>query len=329
MEGAMTTLFVTEQGCRLVRRGYAILGYKNREKLFMYPLENIRQIVIMGRVEVSSSLLGLLMVRGVDTVFLSRYGRFKGRVSAGAGKNILIREKQFQRRSEPSFALQFCRSLVRAKILNSRNLIRKQRPNLAEEMKPRLENALRSIQRAGSLNALRGLEGAFATLYFQKFPQLLKETFGFTRRIKHPPPDPLNILFSLGYTLLFNSVYALVEAAGLDPYAGFFHQARYGHPALVSDLMEPYRAPLVDRLVIRLINNGKISKEHFRKGESRSEMEETALKMFISGYQERLFSRFSRNSVRETTWNLLQKDVWQFQKHLEGETDEFKPYIFR
>ncbi len=325
----MTTLFITEQGCRLVRRGYAILGYKNREKLFMYPLENVRQIVIMGRVEVSSALLGLLMARGVDTVFLSRYGRFKGRVSGSAGKNILIREKQFQRRNELPFALKFCRRLIRAKILNSRNLIRKQRPNLVEEMNHRLENALRSIQRAESLNALRGLEGAFATLYFQKFPQLLKEAFGFTRRIKHPPPDPLNILFSLGYTLLFNSVYALVEAAGLDPYAGFFHQARYGHPALVSDLMEPYRAPLVDRLIIRLVNNGKITREHFRKTDSGYQMEETALKLFVAGYQERLFARFSRNGVQETTWNLLQKDVWQFQKYLEGEADEFKPYIFR
>jgi CRISPR-associated protein Cas1 len=40
---------------------------------------------------------------------------------------------------------------------------------------------------------------------------------GFARRARRPPPDPVNALLSLGYTLLGENLFAALEIVGLDP----------------------------------------------------------------------------------------------------------------
>ncbi|RMH78953.1 MAG: CRISPR-associated endonuclease Cas1 [Calditrichaeota bacterium] len=322
-------LFITEQGSRLVKRGRVLMVYKGEEKLFMYPLENITQLVVMGRVELSTGLMGLLMGSGVDTVLLTRDGRFKGRITGKASKNIFLREAQFRRRDDPAFCLSLSKRLVLAKALNARTMLRRHHPPVYQDARRRLENAIHSIETAPDLSVLRGLEGSFAAFYFSLFPRLLMGNFVFTKRQKHPPPDPVNALLSLGYTLLFNTLYALVEAAGLDPYAGFFHQSSYGHPALVSDLMEPYRAPIVDRLVIGLINKNALTPEDFRQEDGKVLLTEEALKRFVEAYQKRLFAKYMVGEKREALWNILQRNVWDFGKYLQGETETYEPYRFK
>ncbi len=82
---------------------------------------------------------------------------------------------------------------------------------------------------------------------------LIDDEWGFRKRIKHPPTDPVNSMMSYGYSLLFYNIYAMVRTHGLHPYIGIFHRIRDGHPALVSDIMEEFRAPVVDTTVLSLI----------------------------------------------------------------------------
>ncbi|MEW6388800.1 MAG: CRISPR-associated endonuclease Cas1, partial [Thermodesulfobacteriota bacterium] len=91
--------------------------------------------------------------------------------------------------------------------------------------------------------------------YFAAFAKMVRHSFGFTKRERHPAPDPVNALLSLGYTLVYNEIAALLDGLGFDPYLGFFHQPRFGHAGLASDLLEEFRAPLVDRFTLGLINN--------------------------------------------------------------------------
>jgi CRISPR-associated protein Cas1 len=105
-----------------------------------------------------------------------------------------------------------------------------------------------------NLAALLGHEGAGARVYFAAFSKMLRHRLGFTGRQRHPAPDPVNALLSLGYTLVYHELSSLLDGLGFDPYLGFFHQPRFGHAGLASDLLEEFRAPLVDRLTLSLIN---------------------------------------------------------------------------
>ena len=87
--------------------------------------------------------------------------------------------------------------------------------------------------------------------------------FGFYKRKRRPATDPVNSLLSFGYTLLFNEISSFLDGVGFDPYIGFFHCLDYGRPSLAADLIEEFRAPIIDRLVLKLVNNNIFALEDF------------------------------------------------------------------
>lgn len=52
-------------------------------------------------------------------------------------------------------------------------------------------------------------------------------------------------------------------AHGLDPHPGIVHDLRPQHPALASDLVEPYRVALADSFVVAVVNRGQFSAADF------------------------------------------------------------------
>jgi CRISP-associated protein Cas1 len=115
-----------------------------------------------------------------------------------------------------------------------------------------------------NLDSLRGYEGIAAARYFPAFGKLVTHPqFVFTLRQRQPPPDPVNSLLSFGYTLLFNNVLGFIIAEGLSPYLGNFHYGDRQKPYLAFDLMEEFRSPVVDSLILRMVNNGVFKLEDF------------------------------------------------------------------
>lgn len=105
--------------------------------------------------------------------------------------------------------------------------------------------------RVTSLQSLLGVEGNSARRYFEKFPSMIASEkrdvsggFDFNGRNRRPPRDPLNALLSFAYAMLTREWTVALSAVGPDPYRGFYHQMRFGRPALALDMMEPFR-PLV------------------------------------------------------------------------------------
>lgn len=107
------------------------------------------------------------------------------------------------------------------------------------------------------------LEGSGARAYFAAFAKMVRYSFGFSGRARHPAPDPVNALLSLGYTMVYNELSSLLDGLGFDPFLGFYHQPRFGHATLASDLLEEFRAPLVDRFTLYLINNRILQEPDF------------------------------------------------------------------
>ena len=120
-----------------------------------------------------------------------------------------------------------------------------------------------------SIDVLFGYEGQGAHVYFQAFGSLLNEPFVFEKRTGRPPTDPVNSMMSLGYTLLHQNIFSLVQAVGLHPHFGNLHVPRKNHPALISDLIEEFRAPVVDSLVAYLVNSSILTLEDFTPPDGR------------------------------------------------------------
>lgn len=324
----INTIIITEQGTRLTKKGYALILFKQREKIFVYPMANLERIVIMGRVEIAAALIGLLLRKNIEVVFLSYSGNYKGRLCGTTTKNVFIRKIQFDKQVNEAFRIKFSKEIIRGKVKNYARMIQKSSKISYSIFEQRLKNMLRSLDTTDNLQVIRGLEGSFSALYFKYFPSMLINRFGFSKRIKHPPPDPVNILLSFGYTLLFNNVYAFVESAGMDPYVGFFHELSYGHPALVSDLMEQFRAPVVDSLVISMINLKQIKQEDFQLTD-KCELKKESIGKFVDNYRKKISKKFKYRNRQYNYLQIIEEQVRKFVRYLEEKDEQYQSFEYR
>ena len=95
-------------------------------------------------------------------------------------------------------------------------------------------------------------------------------------------------MLSFAYTLLAHECESACEAVGLDPAVGFLHVDRPGRAGLALDLMEEFRAPLADRLILSLINRRQVKASGFKKLESGAVlMDDETRKEFVTAWQTR------------------------------------------
>jgi len=83
------------------------------------------------------------------------------------------------------------------------------------------------------------------------------DEFRWTSRNRRPPLDRFNAILSFGYGLLHTAVMQSILASGLEPALGFFHTPRSAAYPLALDLMELFRMPLWDIVVIGSLNRGQ------------------------------------------------------------------------
>jgi CRISP-associated protein Cas1 len=241
---------------------------KGDTKLRDVRVDEIEQLALMGHVSLTSAVIRLLLQRNIDTIFLTLNGRFLGKLSSGLSNHVELRVAQHQFMRDPQQALGFAQRVVRAKIMNQRRLMQRYQKQLNHEEVAKalvkMRYLLEQIQSCTDIDHVRGYEGKAAAEYFGAFGYLLKAPgFLFRKRLRRPPPDPVNVLLSFGYTLLGNQMLSMVEQAGFDPYVGALHAVLRGRASLMLDLIEEFRPLLVDTLVLMVVNRKEITMADF------------------------------------------------------------------
>lgn len=281
-------IYIDKAGCKLSVRDGSLVIQHNDEKQTV-GLSRINQLVIQQAAHCSSSLLQACMEKGIAVAFLDYAGKWKGCLTAAPGRNVLVRTQQYQQFQNDETRLQLAKILVQAKITNQRVWIRRHlsKEHLSAEA---LRRALNTIENMDSLDQLMGLEGEAARQHYAALEAMLGDDPALTwmGRHKHPSPDPINSLLSFGYSILMNQVVTGCHLAGLDPFLGFYHGMKHGKPSLALDLMEIYRTPVVDSVVLGFIKRGQCDGDDFEIEGSRCTMKETVRKAYVKALFERL-----------------------------------------
>ncbi len=194
-----------------------------------------------------------------------------------------------------------------------------------------IRQIIQNLDGAKNLETLLGYEGAGASAHYRAFRQFLVHDWGFTTRQFRPPPDPINAMLSLGYTLLHNHIYAFINVVGLDPYCGYFHQPRHGHAALASDLMEEFRSIIVNGYVLSLINKNRVRPEDFNQTKKGIRFTKEALGRFLTGYYGRMQQTFQHPTRKEKTNYLrcIELQVRHLARVITSEEPTYKPFLIR
>ena len=161
-------------------------------------------------------------------------------------------------------------------------------------------------------------------MHFAALRELVGSGWGFQNRQRRPSPDPVNAMLSFGYTLLFSNVEASLAAHGLNRHLGFLHAPSSGHPALASDVMEEFRAPVVDSLILHLVMTGRIRPNDFSMGENGNcLMNDATLRRFIAAFEARMGGNFDEDGGG---WRqAIDRQVRQFVGFLRGRADHYTP----
>lgn len=284
--------YINTQGLRVGKSG-EVLQVKEKEALRQeIRIGEMCQLNLMGNIQISTQAVQSLCEAEVPVCYFSQGGWFYGIAMGLNTKNVFLRQRQFRLAEEEWFCLRLARQLVSGKIRNQRTML------LRNHLEP-AENALRGMkemaaraERAGSLDELLGVEGTAARLYFGEFAGMIKIgeegaapsdfDFDFNGRNRRPPRDPVNALLSLAYSLLAKDLTIACYAVGFDPMMGFYHQPRFGRPALALDLMESFRPLIADSAVLNAINTRMVTAGDFIRAGSAVSLTATGAERILS-----------------------------------------------
>jgi CRISPR-associated protein Cas1 len=296
-------VYLDTQGLRLGRSG-TVLQVKDRDQRLVQELRipDICQLNIMGNIQVTTQAVQTLCEEEVPICYFSQGGWFYGVTAGLCTKNVFLRQRQFALAAQPWFCLALARKLTAGKIRNQRTFLQRNHieppPRVLAEMKSMAERA----ESAAIIDELLGLEGNAARLYFGAFAGLIKVDeekededpqpggfeFRFEGRNRRPPTDPVNALLSLGYSMLAKDFTTTCYAVGFDPMMGFYHQPRYGRPALALDLMEPFRPLIADSAVVSAINTKMVTQDDFIRVGNSVALRPEGRKAFYRAYEMRM-----------------------------------------
>lgn len=262
----MSSIYVKEQGSMLVKRGERIVVTKGRQTLFEFPAANVEAVAIIGNVQISTQALYMLMEKGIDINYFSFSGKHIGYAAADRSKNIFLRFAQHEYYHDLDMRMNMARIIVGNKIRNQIQILRRHRWDDEYDWHKdvdALEKLRESLDARNTPNSILGVEGMCSNIYFGAYGHMFKDGIKFSGRNRRPPRDPVNVMLSLGYTFLTKEVCMALEAESFEMYLGFLHGIRYGRKSLALDIVEEFRQPVIDRMVLRGFNTNMFTIDHF------------------------------------------------------------------
>ncbi len=335
------TIYITLDNAHLRLSNENLVIEHPDSSLRYVPLHHLEAIVLLGNIQVSTPLIAYCATRGIALVWMDAYGRFRGRLEGVENGSVMLRRAQHLALSDPERTLSLARQFITGKIQNQIQVlsrhIREYPQNAAplEQAVEQLGRYLEQVPNTRTLDDLRGVEGGASRVYFGHFDLLIRtqrEAFRFQGRNRRPPQDRTNALLSFLYTVYCQEYCSALHAVGLDYQVGYLHALRAGRPALALDLMEEMRPAFIDRLALRLINQGQLQENHFEaRGQNAIYLNPIGRRIVLQVYQERKRETVHHPDAAEPVpWGLIPHlQARRLARALRGDAPHYEPFIIR
>lgn len=264
---AMTTVYLLRRGVKAKKDGRRISITFNEEKVDSVPISDVMSVVLGAGAHISTPLMEVLMEEDIPVYFIDFYGNIKGQL-CGENTSWFRSKCQMERFINKDSQLELVKWLVREKLENQRKLLKyyaRQKQDLEiGQYANDIKYYIRELEQVTDIDVFRGVEGMAARMYFSAYELILENTeWVWKGRSRRPALDPANALLNYAYAFLEREVRTAIVGAGLDPRFGFFHSNNGRKDSLVFDLMELFRQPVIDRLVLSSMNHKQLSPNEF------------------------------------------------------------------
>ena len=284
-------MYVQAQGGIVGKSGDTLTVRVRGEKIASARLLDVSNLSIFGNAQVTAQATREMLDRNIPICHFTYGGWLKG-VTHGIGhKNVELRMNQFVVAGDKIRSLSIARELVIAKLRNSRVMLRRNHPDAPPAALKEIARLSRNARKADSLQTLLGIEGAAASVYFANFGAMIRSEeseFDFRVRSRRPPGDPVNAVLSFLYSMLIKQALVSAISVGFDPYMGFYHQPKYGKPALALDLAEEFRHIVADSAALTLFNNAELKSADFIRRSGAVSLTQGGRKAVIRAFERRM-----------------------------------------
>ncbi|MDF5710441.1 MAG: CRISPR-associated endonuclease Cas1 [Nostoc sp. S4] len=291
----MAAIYLIEQGTSIYKDYQRFIIHVSEKPKLEVPIREVQQILVFGNIQLSTPVLQACLQSQIPVLFLSQSGQYHGHLWSEELTNLEQQLIQVERRNDDDFQLSVSKAIVLGKLMNSKQLLmrfnRKRKLENVEKAIYGINQDIDSLEYVDNLDSLRGYEGIAVARYFPALGKLITNSaFSFSQRFRQPPIDEVNSLLSFGYTLLFNNLLSFIIAEGISPYIGNFHYGEKQKPYLAFDLMEEFRSPVVDSLILKVINNGEFKPKDFDVLASTGGvyLNQSARKVFLKQFETRM-----------------------------------------
>lgn len=318
---------------------------KARETLAQAPLLHLESVTISNSgVSISAEAIRACAEAGIPIHFLSGSGSpYAALYSAGLTGTVITRRAQLEAWRDLR-GVRLALGFAGGKIENQSRLIkyaakyRKETDEaahqelrwLAGEVIDHMEElcALDFIApREGyNIDDVRGqllsIEGRAAQKYWRAIGLLIPDELNWPGREGRGTTDPFNSALNYGYGILYSQVQQALVLAGLDPYAGFIHVDRPGRPSLTLDLIEEFRAPVVDRTILGLVNRGMTPAQ-----DEKGYLTEAARRHLAERVIARLDAAERYEAKRHPLRGIIQMQARRLAAFVRGEREAYEPFL--
>jgi CRISPR-associated endonuclease Cas1 len=288
------------------------------------PKKQCEQIIIAGKaISLSSNMVYLCVQEGIAIDFVD--GRDKPFASLLSAKNVYAKMSLMQLKFiEKKRNLPLAKKFIQGKAKNQLNYLKyldRYHHDVAPQIEQIEERIKSNIKRATSTSQLMGYEGEISSLYWQSLVTILQEKSNFKGRETRGAKDLVNASLNYGYAILYSRVQNALLKAGLALHISFLHSLQEGKPTLVYDLIEEFRAFVVDRAVISMINKNEPLKLN-----SKGELSKTSCHLIVQNVKERLGVYTKHKKASKKLETIIQDQAYLLARHVRGEA-KYKPFI--
>lgn len=316
---------------------FVISTYDNQKREI--PSDKIKNIMISTEgVGITSSAVKLCCEKKIAMNFADNLGKSYGVLISNNSPYFSVSILQTETNTSEK-GKYIAREIVKGKIKNQLAVLKyyiKNRDDLDPAKKyinaeilninsniSKLDNIKLGDEKNYLLDVFLGIEGICALSYWNCIRQLIPEEYEFPSRQTRGTSDPVNMLLNYGYGFLYNRILNAVMLNGMNPNIGFLHREQKQKPVLVYDLIEQFRAPVVDRTVI-----AALSRKLNIKTDKNILSEETRIK-FADKILLRLNSEITYSNRKLTLNDLIFEKTKELVKYLNNEITNYSSYIFK
>ncbi|MHC5611165.1 MAG: CRISPR-associated endonuclease Cas1 [Nostoc sp.] len=246
----MSTIYITEQDATLQVQHHYLKVFHQQKQCISLRISNVSQIIVFGNIKLPKEVLQVVVAHQIPVLYLTANGEFIGRLENTAQRQYKYLTSQRQRARNAEFNHATAESIIWAKLHNQHTFVQSWTRHYADYTTQRALNYLTllmdNLPLATSPNELREYSSEADKVYYSAVTSLLN----FHNSSSQFNQKRISGFLNLGYQLLHQYIYTLLDTTGLHPDYAILHRDLDHEFPLAWDFTAEFRTAIVDDLVL-------------------------------------------------------------------------------